>query len=470
MTACWCPHPPTAGAFSILVWHWMADASGAQRVGGSHGCGCVSEMCGSLGRDAPARRTCLRECGSVRFPVTLASLIAYESQSSSPSSGRQAPGPWKASSRREVCSSSRSPADRRLFDRRWMGLAWRSRRCGGCADRVGFARSSGSGRVGAARSRRRHLGPQKRSAHAGRLFRAQWFAIISYGATRSCGPTGAQSDVTPFSQEAWACRCEWGPNAVLALAPADVTVIVDVFSFTTCVDVATSRGAVILPYSWNDASAAEFGRGQRAELAGKRRHTKYSLARVYLDAPARLRCVPLANGEQTRSRRRARLRSCWRSLQSARCRAAEPRWTHFKSNPAGTSAAHGSVGPARDWFARRHPAWLRTSFRKPSPIAVFARIARRCGALDQLGPGRELGGSGHHEDTPRGQLDAFVSSGSTASSLSPPESARAGAIRSVDHVTVRARTSPRITNETFRTRALVIIGMWSLASFVSWAD
>ena len=79
--------------------------------------------------------------------------------------------------------------------------------------------------------------------------------------------------MTPFSQEAWACRCEWGPNAVLALAPADVTVIVDVFSFTTCVDVATSRGVAILPYSWNDASAAEFARDQRAELAGKRRQT-----------------------------------------------------------------------------------------------------------------------------------------------------------------------------------------------------
>ena len=81
--------------------------------------------------------------------------------------------------------------------------------------------------------------------------------------------------MTPFSQDAWACRCEWGPVAPAALAPADVTIVVDVFSFTTCVDVAVSRGAAILPYAWNDASAAEFAGG--AELSGRRRRM-YSLS------------------------------------------------------------------------------------------------------------------------------------------------------------------------------------------------
>src|SRR5687767_9763804 len=106
--------------------------------------------------------------------------------------------------------------------------------------------------------------------------------------------------MAPFSQETWACRCEWGPAAVAALAPADVTIIVDVFSFTTCVDVAVSRGAAILPYPWNDASAAEFARTQNAELAGRRRQTRYSLApSSYVDAPEGLRCVlPSPNGAQ----------------------------------------------------------------------------------------------------------------------------------------------------------------------------
>src|SRR3989442_7686978 len=106
--------------------------------------------------------------------------------------------------------------------------------------------------------------------------------------------------MTPLSQEAWACRCEWGPGAVAALAPADVTIVIDVLSFTTCVDVAASRGAAILPYSWNDASAADFARAQGAELAGRRRQAKYSLApESYREAPEGLRCVlPSPNGAQ----------------------------------------------------------------------------------------------------------------------------------------------------------------------------
>jgi 2-phosphosulfolactate phosphatase len=106
--------------------------------------------------------------------------------------------------------------------------------------------------------------------------------------------------MTPFSQEAWACRCEWGPGAVAALAPADVTIVVDVFSFTTCVDVAASHGASTLPYPWNDAFAAEFARAQRAELAGRRRQARYSLAPASdLEAPEGLRCVlPSPNGAQ----------------------------------------------------------------------------------------------------------------------------------------------------------------------------
>ena len=129
-----------------------------------------------------------------------------------------------------------------------------------------------------------------------------WRARARHDRAARCGDRAAAArparGMTPFTQEEFACRCEWGPDAVAALAPANVIIVVDVFSFTTCVDVAVSRGVAILPYGWNDPSAADFARIQGAELAGKRRKTRYSLApESYLDAPAGLRCVlPSPNG------------------------------------------------------------------------------------------------------------------------------------------------------------------------------
>jgi 2-phosphosulfolactate phosphatase len=104
----------------------------------------------------------------------------------------------------------------------------------------------------------------------------------------------------PFAQAPYTCRCEWGAAGLAALAAADVTIIVDVLSFTTCVEIAVARGGAILPYAWADATAAEFARIHGAELAGKRRLTRYSLAPAsYLDVAPGFRCVlPSPNGAQ----------------------------------------------------------------------------------------------------------------------------------------------------------------------------
>lgn len=62
-----------------------------------------------------------------------------------------------------------------------------------------------------------------------------------------------------YNQQEFDIRLEWGLKGVEELAPiSDVMVIVDVLSFSTCVDIATKNGAIIFPYRWKDNSAIEF--------------------------------------------------------------------------------------------------------------------------------------------------------------------------------------------------------------------
>lgn len=86
-----------------------------------------------------------------------------------------------------------------------------------------------------------------------------------------------------FDQDAYALRCEWGAAGIAALAPsADVIIIVDVLSFSTCVDVAVSRGAVVYPYRWKDTGAVTFADSIDACLAGPRSREHVSLSPVSL--------------------------------------------------------------------------------------------------------------------------------------------------------------------------------------------
>jgi 2-phosphosulfolactate phosphatase len=84
-------------------------------------------------------------------------------------------------------------------------------------------------------------------------------------------------------------RLEWGPAAVEHLAgDVDCVVVVDVMSFSTCVDVAVVRRARVYPYAWRDAGAHAFARERGAEVASIERR----LAGGWSLSPGSLRTVP----------------------------------------------------------------------------------------------------------------------------------------------------------------------------------
>jgi 2-phosphosulfolactate phosphatase len=220
---------------------------------------------------------------------------------------------------------------------------------------------------------------------------------------------GQDPHIEPFRQKAYACRCEWGPVAPHALAAADVTIVIDVFSFSTCVEVAAARGGAILPYAWNDDSAAEFARSHGAALAGRRRQARYSLApSTYLDVAAGFRYVlPSPNGAQVTlaAARTASvvLAGCLRNARAV-ADAAQRFGTTFNVVPAGERWLDGSLRPSlEDWLgAGAILRWLpgRRSPEAESAIAAFDQHRERLSeVLAECGSGQELEGRGHRDDT-----------------------------------------------------------------------
>ncbi len=75
-----------------------------------------------------------------------------------------------------------------------------------------------------------------------------------------------------YRQSEFSIRFEWGLEGARHLASdADVTIVVDVLSFSTCVDVAVSLGRSVYPYFYKDDRAKEYARSLDAELANPKR-------------------------------------------------------------------------------------------------------------------------------------------------------------------------------------------------------
>ena len=82
-----------------------------------------------------------------------------------------------------------------------------------------------------------------------------------------------------FDQQEFDIRFEWGEHGVATLAPiSDAVIIVDVLSFSTSVEIAVNRGAIVFPYRWRDDRAVDYAASVDAVLAGSRAHSGYSLS------------------------------------------------------------------------------------------------------------------------------------------------------------------------------------------------
>lgn len=73
------------------------------------------------------------------------------------------------------------------------------------------------------------------------------------------------------AQDGYDVRLGWGPWGLAHIAQGvDVVIVVDVLSFTTCVEVAVGRGIDVIPFPWRDERAEERAREAGAVLARKR--------------------------------------------------------------------------------------------------------------------------------------------------------------------------------------------------------
>ena len=82
-----------------------------------------------------------------------------------------------------------------------------------------------------------------------------------------------------FDQSEYDIRCEWGEQGVTVLAPdCDVLVIVDIFSFSTSLDIAVSKGAVVYPYRWRDERVYAFAEQMQAEVADRKNRNGFTLS------------------------------------------------------------------------------------------------------------------------------------------------------------------------------------------------
>lgn len=190
-------------------------------------------------------------------------------------------------------------------------------------------------------------------------------------------PHRAEDLVPAHIQAGFDIRCEWGLAGITALAPtSDVLIVIDVLSFSTCVDVATGNGAVVLPYKFRDDSAVSFANQADALLASSRDGHGYSLSPTSLQhIPKGTRLVlPSPNGAtiSLSAPSTKTIAGCLRNATVV-ARAAAQIGTRISVIPAGEKWVDGSLRPAlEDWLGAG--AVVAALDGSKSPEAISAEI------------------------------------------------------------------------------------------------
>jgi 2-phosphosulfolactate phosphatase len=210
------------------------------------------------------------------------------------------------------------------------------------------------------------------------------------------------------NQSAFDVRCEWGQQGVAQLAPiSDVVIIVDVLSFSTSVDMATSRGAVIFPYRRHEATTAVFAASVGAIVAVRCGEPGYSLwPQSLLHLPTGTRLVlPSPDGATLTvgTGKVPTLAGCVRNAQAVAV-AAQRYGQRIAVVPAGERwPSDGSLRPAfEDWVGAGAIISALEGTRSPEAQAASSAFrsvqADLTGLLQSCGSGQELLARGFAQD------------------------------------------------------------------------
>ena len=212
-------------------------------------------------------------------------------------------------------------------------------------------------------------------------------------------PHRADVVVPAHVQAGFDIRCEWGLRGIEALAPtSDVVVVVDVLSFTTCVEVATANGATVLPYRFKDDTASAFAERSRALLASSRDGRGYSLSPASLrQIPAGTRLVlPSPNGAtiSLAAPGQRTIAGCLRNA-TAVARAAASAGARVAVIPCGERWPDGSLRPAlEDWLGAGAVVAALDGAKSPEATAAERLFAHAGAGLKELvrscASGREI--------------------------------------------------------------------------------